>query len=65
LLVTQANIGFLKGGPGAVNFGKGVLNRTDWGDGCYVQRHRHEVGMRLVEVAGVACNSRHPVLDVF
>jgi hypothetical protein len=55
----------LQGRLGAVNLGKGVLDRTDWGDCRYVQRHRHELAVGLVEVAGVACDSRHPVLDVF
>ena len=42
-----------------------MFNRTDRRDGCYIQRHRHELTVGLVEVAGVACDSRHPVLDVF
>lgn len=65
LLLAQADVGFLQSGAGAVDFGQGVLDGSDRRNGRHVQCHLHELAVGLVEVAGVACDSRHPVLDVF
>jgi len=65
LLLAKANIGFLQGRPRAVNLGQRVLDGPDGRDSCYVQRHAHELAVRLVEIAGVAHDSRHTILNVF
>lgn len=54
----------MQGGLGAVDLRQRVLDRADRRDGRHVQRHLHELAMRLVEVAGVPRDGGQALLNV-
>jgi len=65
LLLTHIDVRFLKRGASAINLSQRMLDGANRGDRRYVQSHLHELGVRLVEVAGVALDHRQAILNVF
>lgn len=54
----------MKRRPGAVDFSQRVLDRPDRSDGSNVERHLHELRVRLVEVRSISHDSGHFAVDV-
>ena len=65
LLFAEVDVRLLQRHLGSLNLGQRVLDGADRRDSRYVQRHLHKLRVRLMEVAGVLHDRRHPVLNVF